>query len=79
MPGESIRPGAVVRLRSGGPAMTVVKKVPACWECTWFDGAELRSATFVELDLAGSVVPGGDDGDDPSGFTLFLDGPRFSS
>jgi hypothetical protein len=36
--------------------MTVVRKVPACWECVWFDGERRRSATFVEPDLAAEPV-----------------------
>jgi uncharacterized protein YodC (DUF2158 family) len=59
--GDPIRPGDTVRLRSGGPAMTVVKKIPACWECVWFAGDERRSATFVELDLAAEPADRGDD------------------
>jgi hypothetical protein len=35
--------------------MTVVKKIPACWECVWFDGGKRRTARFVEPDL--SVEP----------------------
>lgn len=79
MPGEVIRPGAVVRLRSGGPAMTVVRKIPAYWECTWFAGDERRSATFVEFDLAESFGHAAEDGWDLSGITLVGDRPRFTS
>jgi uncharacterized protein YodC (DUF2158 family) len=43
--------GSVVRLRSGGPAMTIEHDKDECL-CVWFvDGRELRSGTFPEASL----------------------------
>lgn len=38
-----IRTGSVVKLRSGGPAMTVGQVVNSLYVCQWFDGTELKS------------------------------------
>lgn len=44
--------GSVVRLRSGGPAMTIEQDMGADWHCIWFaDSAELQRGTFSESDL----------------------------
>lgn len=48
----TIKSGAVVQLRSGGPRMTVStvgttdKGVPTA-ECVWFDGSERKSGWFL--------------------------------
>lgn len=50
MPG--IKPGDVVRLKSGGPPMTVGAPVTTTvYECHWFDGMELRTARFHQDSL----------------------------
>jgi uncharacterized protein YodC (DUF2158 family) len=61
MSGIPMKPGDTVRLRSGGPAMTVIKKFPACWECVWFAGDERRTARFVEPDLVADPPARNDD------------------
>jgi uncharacterized protein YodC (DUF2158 family) len=44
--------GNVVRLNSGGPAMTVGQLVVASvWTCQWFHGTELRSGEFHQDSL----------------------------
>lgn len=41
--------GSVVRLRSGGPLMTVTEFHPAgSVSCLWFLGTELRSGLFMQ-------------------------------
>ena len=48
--------GQVVRLKSGGPVMTVVGRAHLLsgpgfsneLKCTWFDGADLKEADFDE-------------------------------
>ena len=53
---ESIKPGDVVKLASGGPVMTVqwagaptsrLVPTPAGWLCMWFDGTTAKSETFA--------------------------------
>jgi uncharacterized protein YodC (DUF2158 family) len=46
---DELRPGMVVRLRSGGPAMTVgFRTGEAGWMCVWFDsGRELLTQAFT--------------------------------
>ena len=40
--------GDVVRLKSGGPAMTVATKADGTTVyCAWFDGADHKQATFA--------------------------------
>ena len=46
----SIKPGDVVQLKSGGPAMTVSKVgtlrgTPSAW-CNWFEGVKIHSKAF---------------------------------
>lgn len=41
-----ILPGEVVRLKSGGPNMTVEQYVAGVYECVWFDGDVLHRARF---------------------------------
>jgi uncharacterized protein YodC (DUF2158 family) len=46
--------GSVVRLKSGGPQMTVRDVVDGGWAvCDWFDGKEAKTANFQtdQLDL----------------------------
>lgn len=45
--------GDLVRLKSGGPDMTVKEwsRVYKAWECQWFDGKRLRDAPFTEDQL----------------------------
>lgn len=40
--------GDLVRLKSGGPVMTVASEVGGSVEAVWFVGAEHRSALFNE-------------------------------
>lgn len=50
---NEIRDGMVVRLKSGGPSMTVSRFLDggAVW-CCWFDGNELKEASFMRESLA---------------------------
>ena len=58
-PKNKFRRGAVVQLRSGGPAMTVEKPGPEKSECVWFDdiGNEVCAATFLNALLMKYVEP----------------------
>jgi uncharacterized protein YodC (DUF2158 family) len=50
---EEIRPGSVVRLASGGPAMTVKKFLEGGDAvCQWFDDKTLMDGTFPRASLA---------------------------
>ena len=64
MENNTLEVGAVVRLKSGGPKMTVSQypynkgngqptKVPTIKrvECDWFEGSELKTASFDEREL----------------------------
>jgi uncharacterized protein YodC (DUF2158 family) len=42
----TIKPGDVVRLKSGGPLMTVEKIVGDSAKCDWFDGNKPMGAIF---------------------------------
>jgi uncharacterized protein YodC (DUF2158 family) len=43
---EEITVGAVVRLRSGGPEMTVTSIEPKACDCAWFIKGEVRTTSF---------------------------------
>ena len=60
--------GSVVRLRSGGPAMTVVESGPNC-NVNWFSGTSVYVNRFVNeaLELVSTAKP-----------TLSFDGKQFS-
>ena len=45
MQDDPIRPGTVVRLKSGGPPMKANRDDGGLWECLWFASDELRSAS----------------------------------
>ena len=53
MPDENdFKPGDVVQLKSGGPAMTVSQKVAAdTVRCVWFDGATPKDEVFPTITL----------------------------
>ena len=56
MADEVIKAGDVVRVKSGGPKMTVGDVddhhgTPTAW-CEWFDGKEAKKATFSLVVLA---------------------------
>lgn len=55
---ESLKIGSLVKLRSDGPVMTVVK-VGEAVGCTWFHEGELKSAEFPldSLCEADSITP----------------------
>lgn len=59
--------GAIVRLRSGGPEMTIEKIAtdPACTNrqaaCVWFDKQRLRSGKFLLHSLVPKGAPDGED------------------
>lgn len=38
--------GDVVKLKSGGPAMTVKEGTKGGWTCMWFQDGNLQEATF---------------------------------
>jgi uncharacterized protein YodC (DUF2158 family) len=49
-------PGDLVKLKSGGPAMTVEADVsdrvfPSNYLCVWFDGRKLKTSTFRGFEL----------------------------
>ncbi|WP_041207767.1 DUF2158 domain-containing protein [Aeromonas jandaei] len=48
---NGILSGSVVRLRSGGPYMTVNNIVGQKCECVWFVNDELRSGAFFKSSL----------------------------
>jgi uncharacterized protein YodC (DUF2158 family) len=56
----SVSKGDVVRLKSGGPPMTVVTYDYNKVECAWFDGTTMKSGTFAResLEEASQVVAG---------------------
>ena len=46
--------GTVVKLKSGGPKMTVkeeVKRLPGNFVCTWFENGKVGTGTFSETTL----------------------------
>lgn len=48
----AIRIGDVVRLKSGGPAMTVESRDGTDWLCRWFDSKkEIQRDSFPEASL----------------------------
>lgn len=50
---EKIKVGMVVRLKSGGPQMTVkFYTISGTWQCSWFDTkGELKESDFAEEQL----------------------------
>lgn len=50
---STIKEGAIVWLRSGGPAMTVkwLDENNGGWICCWFDGKKLLDGLFSEEQL----------------------------
>lgn len=46
-----MKKGNVVKLKSGGPKMTVKGMGGPYWICSWFDGVELREGQFSEEQL----------------------------
>jgi uncharacterized protein YodC (DUF2158 family) len=59
--------GAIVRLRSGGPEMTIEKIATYPYStnrhasCQWFDKMRLRSGTFLLHSLVPKGAPDGED------------------
>ncbi|MCA9769715.1 MAG: DUF2158 domain-containing protein [Gemmatimonadetes bacterium] len=54
--GQSFETGDIVRLKSGGPRMTVVRypdfSIDGNWvRCQWFGGTKLNSGDFTEETL----------------------------
>jgi len=45
---DSFKPGDVVRLKSGGPAMTITGKAPRTggWVVVWFSGDKTQTDAF---------------------------------
>jgi len=58
-----LKKGDTVRLRSGGPLMTVSGKPAYCgddkWICVWFDGTTQKRATFAAAALELAELPRG--------------------
>jgi len=57
----AFKPGDIVQLKSGGPAMTVVKESEydaGHYVCTWFKGASKENGRFVEASLKTYEAPG---------------------
>jgi uncharacterized protein YodC (DUF2158 family) len=49
---EDLKAGEVVRLKSGGPAMTILEKQgPHTADCAWFAEVEVRTASFPVVAL----------------------------
>lgn len=48
----TFKPGQVVRLKSGGPSMTVSFEEHGLTACQWFTGPKLESAKFPATSLA---------------------------
>jgi uncharacterized protein YodC (DUF2158 family) len=48
MSGEAFKPGDLVRLRSGGPVMTIAhwSEMNEQWSCRWFDGPKHQAESF---------------------------------
>lgn len=59
----SFKPGDIVRVKSGGPEMTVKSVTGKDISCTWFNNGTLKRALFVveELKPVKKVVPDLDD------------------
>jgi uncharacterized protein YodC (DUF2158 family) len=61
----SLKAGNVVRLKSGGPDMTVVEEEHIFGKgtdrvrCQWFEGTKLMQGTFPEQSLTAVVESGG--------------------
>lgn len=41
--------GSIVKLKSGGPLMTVEAVAPEGFTCVWFTGGVMRRETFLSL------------------------------
>jgi uncharacterized protein YodC (DUF2158 family) len=48
--------GDIVKLKSGGPEMTVKERVTSGYHCQWFAGKKLESGTFPEAGLEPASV-----------------------
>lgn len=48
---EKYQPGDFVRLRSGGPTLTVTSQDQEIVSCVWFDGNNIQKGEFHELTL----------------------------
>ena len=50
---DNFNPGDIVRLKSGGPNMTLERininyKDRLMWVCVWFDGTQNKTADFLQ-------------------------------
>ena len=57
-------PGDLVRLKSGGPTMTVDEAARAC-TCAWFRHNRMYEGSFVEVALEVAPAPASDAADTP--------------
>ena len=56
---SEFKPGDIVRLKSGGPQMTVesIDKKDGGLLCLWFDEGQLEDAVFESVALVPTTVP----------------------
>ncbi len=43
---DTVKPGVLARLPSGGPDMTITKSTSAEVTCVWFDAGSMQTASF---------------------------------
>jgi uncharacterized protein YodC (DUF2158 family) len=48
---DTLKLGDTVRLRSGGPLMTIAARADHGWQTFWFHDAELKNDVFPEATL----------------------------
>lgn len=57
MSNEEIKPGSTVKLKSGGPLMTVNRLINDGWHCIWFDkNHERKEGSFTAQALEHALM-----------------------